>query len=226
MKNTAILIVALLLSVTAFAQTDTTAVAEDSSWTAKEKAKQDSITYVRNYLNNSYYNNYYNKNTYSYDERYEWERYLVLGAGYTFYYPKAVDSIGMFHGLSTEIVFYEQAVLASGGPGRFKLYGRFNWYHSSKKEMGNMFNYAFGANFSFEKAPKRKFLIPFFGVEIGGIHHREGGDAFQIKPYLGVRLFDSKNFSLTIDGGYSYAVPHFDVLAGIQANIGISVFFW
>ncbi|MCP4438166.1 MAG: hypothetical protein GY810_04410 [Aureispira sp.] len=160
------------------------------------------------------------------DVRYEWERYLTLGVGYGIYVPKRMDTLGLFHGVSTEFVFYEAANLAHAGPGRFKIYGRFNWYMSSQKEMGDMFNYAFGANFSFEKAPKRKFLIPFFGLEFGGIHQREGGNAFQIKPYLGVRLYDSRNFSIAIDGGYSYAVPNFDVLAGVQANLGINVFFW
>lgn len=169
---------------------------------------------------------YYNSYSDNTDTRYEWERYLTLGAGYSIYAPKRIDSLGFFHGVSTEFIFYEAANLAYAGPGRFKIYGRFNWYMSTLEGSGDMFNYAFGANFSFEKAPKRKFLIPFFGLEFGGIHHREGGNSFQIKPYLGLRLFDSRNFSVSIDGGYSYAVPNFDVLAGIQATLVLNVFFW
>ncbi|MCH2044356.1 MAG: hypothetical protein MK212_09425 [Saprospiraceae bacterium] len=156
----------------------------------------------------------------------DWDSFLVPSVGYTGYLPQGSDSIGFFHGVNTEFLFYVMNMPAYKGPSYFKVYGRFNLAQSTNLEKGQMFSYAMGVGLSFEKAIYRKFMIPYFGLELGGMYQRDVGGAFTVYPLLGINFISTRHVTWYLQGGYNYATNHFDVLSGVAATMGITVQFW
>lgn len=157
----------------------------------------------------------------------EWDDWFMPGVGYQLYLPRNTD-FGMFQGVVPEFVIFARHLGKRsdyGGPGRVKVYMNIGILTSSEEGVEDLFRPNFGMNLSFEGKTKRKFLVPYFGVETGGIFQR-GYGSFQVTPLAGVQLVSTKKVLWTVQGGYQYATRNFQDYSGVTASSVLSVLLW
>jgi hypothetical protein len=157
----------------------------------------------------------------------EWDDYFMPGIGYKFYVPKNAQ-LGVYHGLVTEFVFYARAkgrFSKRSGPARIKTYGNLTIMSSDQQEAKDIFCSSSGINLSFEGSTDRKYIIPFFGLEIGGLFQR-GFSTFQFTPVLGLQVISTKSILWNIQCGYQYTNKRFDEYSGYTINSTFNVLLW
>jgi hypothetical protein len=146
---------------------------------------------------------------------YDFEGVFMPGAGYSFYIPKSQDSLGTFGGFAVEFLVYGKvAQNDNSGPSHIRTYAKLNLMSSSKAGVSDLFLYGVGLDMSIERNPKRNFLIPYFGLELGGISQQKLGTSWQFTPILGVYVLSKQNLFINLQGGYMYPVNNFDMLQG------------
>lgn len=158
----------------------------------------------------------------------EWDDYFMPGVGYKTYIPKKSDSLGMYHGVVTEFIIYARAKgdeSWKSGPARVKTFGNLSIMKSTKEEAKDIFFSNFGLNLSFEGKIKRKFFIPVFGLEIGGLYSRDFS-TFHFTPTAGMQLVSTKHLVWTVYGGYQYTTKRFDEYSGYLAGSTVNVLLW
>lgn len=160
-------------------------------------------------------------------EREEWSRRMSPSIGYGAFLPRDRNGSAVFHGVNTELSFYSTTRYGYDGPGFFRIYTRFSMMKDAENSARGLFTYAMGTNLSFEKGVKRKFLVPYYGIELGGMNRSDLGGAFQITPLLGLNILSFPNFAWNLQGGYTYATSrNFNQMSGVFAASGITISFW
>ncbi len=156
----------------------------------------------------------------------EWTTFMSPGIGYSYYFPLDRKNLGDFSGISTEFTFVSYHDPFSSGPANFRLFARVGILKSSKDTVGGLISYNFGGIFSLENSLKRDFLVPYCGLEMGGINQKELGGGFTIAPIVGLQLYANKFFSIHTQASYNYSTQAFDRLSGFTANAALNVHFW
>lgn len=160
-------------------------------------------------------------------ERRNFETWFMPGAGYTYYKPKASDSLGTFSGLAIEYLIYAQVEQNDNpGPSHVRFYGKLNLQNSTKEGVGQIFMYGLGLDLSLVKNPKRTFLVPYFGLEVGGLSNKNLGTTAQFTPILGIHLLSTKNLFINIHGGQVYTSKNIDMLQGMFAQATVNFSLW
>jgi hypothetical protein len=157
----------------------------------------------------------------------EWDNYFMPGLGWKVYVPKQ-DTMGVYQGVITEFVFYARAKGVGsnrGGPARVRTYGNLSIMKSDKQNSGDIFFSNLGLNLSFEGNTDRKFLIPSFGVEIGGLYKRNFS-TFHFTPLIGVQLISSQKIIWSVNGGYQYTTRLFDDYSGYTGSTTLNLLLW
>lgn len=165
------------------------------------------------------------------DENTEWEDYFMPGLGYKVYVPKN-SKLGVYHGVVTEFIFYARAkgrspkkYRASEGPSRIKTYGNLSMLKSDGEGAKDIFFSNFGVNFSFESKTNRKYLIPYFGLEFGGLNQRNFG-TFHFTPVGGIQLISNESVIWTLNGGFQYTTKKFDEYSGYNIGSTLNIMLW
>jgi len=157
----------------------------------------------------------------------EFERAFMPGGGYNVYIPKGKDSLGILSGAVIEFLFYAKvAQNDDSGPSHVRLYGKLNVLNSNKKNISDFLLYSVGLNMSLERNPKRTFLIPYFGLEMGGISNKTFNSTLQFTPTLGVHLLSRQNIFINAQAGYMYPIKNFELMRGTNLQIGLNFSFW
>ena len=86
--------------------------------------------------------------------------------------------------------------------------------------------YEGGVTLSFEKNPKRRYLIPYFGFTTGGVVASDVPDTGFIQPVAGVHLFSHPNVQADLQGGYVFPFADVDRLHGFRAQASIRFHMW
>ncbi len=152
---------------------------------------------------------------------------LMPGAGYSYYTPRN-DTLGTFSGLSVELVLGGdvRSNNRSRGPGISRFYAKLDILNSDKSDIRSLFRYGLGFSTSFERAPRRQLLIPYFGAEGGGISQADFGSAFQVSPHLGMHVVANRAIFLNVQGGYVYPFRNFDELRGWLLSATLNFSLW
>ena len=82
-----------------------------------------------------------------------------------------------------------------------------------------------GLNLSFEGNTNRKYLIPYFGLETGGMFQRDYG-TFHVTPVAGTQLVSTRVVQWSVQGGYMYATNRFDEYSGLTASSTVDILLW
>lgn len=160
-------------------------------------------------------------------DKYEFDTYLMPGVAFAYFQPKAKDSLGTLSGVAVEYLLWAAVRQTdASGPSHSRVYAKFNILNSSKSGISPMFLYAAGFDLSIEKNPKRTFLVPYFGLEVGGISQKQFGTTAQFTPTLGLHLFSKKNLFVNLHGGYVYPIKNFESLRGWTMQAGLNFSFW
>lgn len=160
-------------------------------------------------------------------DKYNYELYAMPGIGLMQYNWTGQDSVGTYPGFSVEILLWSKVHQNNDfGPSHVKLYSKLNLNRSKQEGMGRLFYYAMGIQLSIEKNPKRHYLIPFFGGEIGGMSQKQLGTTAVFFPEAGLYLLATKNIYINLYGGYLYPVRNIDYLSGYSLQASINFALW
>jgi len=157
----------------------------------------------------------------------EWTSFLLPGARYGVFLPVAASEVGVLHGVSLEL-----AVAAwihrneNRGPSHGRVYLRADLLSSTAPGVPLGLIYAAGFDLSFERNPRRHWLIPFYAVEAGGLVHPSYGHFFQATALLGAHLWTSRNIFVDVSAGYLVAPGALQTFRGWRASAGANVTFW
>jgi hypothetical protein len=83
-----------------------------------------------------------------------------------------------------------------------RFYAEFEVLDSMRSGARSLFTYAAGYSASFEWLPGRRYLVPHYGIELGGLVRDELGHRAQTRPYLGLHLFSGRDVWLNATAGY------------------------
>jgi hypothetical protein len=160
----------------------------------------------------------------------EWETFFMPGVQYSLWLPESRGEYGIIQGVSIQ---YLVAAWIHRNENRGPSHGRFyvdiDLLRST--ESPNLgIAYSFGLTLSFERNPKRQFLIPYFGAEVGGIYHKpkEGKNihAAQVNPLGGLSIWASQNIFVNVTVGYLVPFSHLEQLRGLRVKAGLNFSFW
>lgn len=143
-----------------------------------------------------------------------WHSFLLPGGGYSVYRPRD-EELGTFRGVTLELLAVAWIHRTENrGPSHGRIYANVELTRSSRGESPILFAYNFGSSLSFERNPVRSWLIPHYGLDLGGIVHDELGSRFQTTPYVGLHLYTSPNLFANLRGGYRLVPSELDRLGG------------
>lgn len=162
------------------------------------------------------------------------EAWLMPGGGYVFYAPlgsgapRPATPDEMFQGVSVEYLVYRFVQDKHRGPGHGRFYGRLDLLGPVTGSGAPLLLYSAGVSLSLERNPGRSWLLPNFGLEIGGLTRREVGTALFLAPSAALHLYTSRSVTLGVEG--SAVVPllydHYDDWLGFRGRGFIDIAFW
>ena len=157
----------------------------------------------------------------------EWESKLLPGVYYSMYRPADRTTYGTFHGASIELVPLAWIRRNDNrGPSHGRLTLKADILDSTKSGVPALLFYSAGLDLSIEHNPSRRWLVPFFGVDLGGIVQKQIGHHFQAMPHLGVYAWASRNVFVSILGGYAITVSQLEALRGWRLSAGLNLTLW
>lgn len=157
------------------------------------------------------------------------ESFFVPGVGYEFFAPNDPSKLGYFNGFRIEFLGASYVHKnAKPGPSHGRFFVHFDVLLSTKEDVPAAFLPTIGFDFSFERNPPRRFLIPFFGLEGGAWFNGTTGSLGFMHPFAGVHLFTKANVFINLRGGYflPFTSEQFDVVRGVRASATVDLSFW
>ena len=166
----------------------------------------------------------------------EVNNFVMPGLEYALYVPNDVEpmtgergKLGVFQGVSIQFCIWCYVHRTDKrGPAIGKTYINFDLLASSEKTSSALFNATVGFNLSWEKNPSRRWLIPFFGSELGIWYQKATETLGIVIPYAGVHLWSSGNFNVSLRGGVlvPFSSYRLEQLWGLRAGLGFNLAFW
>jgi hypothetical protein len=157
----------------------------------------------------------------------EWESWFLPGVQYVGYFPAAGSRAGHFNGAAFELVIGSWVHQTEArGPSHGRVYLDLALLQPDRSGAERAFAYALGLDLSIERNPWRRWLIPIFGIEVGGFHQRELGSFFTTTPFVGAHLYAARNVFVTVSGGYVFPGRDIDQLGGWRVRAGVNAVLW
>jgi hypothetical protein len=95
-----------------------------------------------------------------------------------------------------------------------RFYGQFEVLDSTRSGAPALFAYGIGFSASLEWYPARRYLIPHYGVEVGGLVRSEVAHRAQVRPYLGLHLWADEDVWINATFGYRIVPAELRDLSG------------
>jgi len=157
----------------------------------------------------------------------EWESFFLPGVQLVGYRPAAQDRLGSFVGPAFELVIGSWVHNTDErGPSHGRVYLDLAWLRSDRPEVGRAFAYALGVDLSVERSPWRRWLIPVFGLELGGFLQRETGNFLTTTPFAGAHLYAARNVFVTATAGWVFPGREIEDLSGWRVRLGVNAVLW
>lgn len=155
-----------------------------------------------------------------------WESWFLPGVQYVAYFP-AGPGEGAFHGPSFELVIGSWVHdTRDRGPSHGRVYLDLALLDATQAGMSTGVSYALGVDLSLERNPRRRFLVPVFGIEVGGLQQKQLGGVFQTVPFVGAHLWSDRNLFVTATAGYVFPGRDVERLRGWRVRAGVDVALW
>jgi hypothetical protein len=110
--------------------------------------------------------------------------------------------------------------------GYHRFYAQFEVLDSLRSGAPSMFTYGAGYSASFEWAPVRRYLIPHYGIEAGGLVRGDVGHLAQARPYLGLHLWSADRLWVNAALGYRVVPGALAELSGPTFALGVVISPW
>ena len=157
----------------------------------------------------------------------EWSSSFLPGLYYSLWSPSDRGNLGTFQGVGMEIVPFAWIHRnANRGPSHGRITLRADVLNSSRSGMGLAMIYSVGLDLSVERNPYRRWLIPYFGLDTGGLLQKQAGHHYQVSPHLGVYLWSSRNVFISMVGSYQIVPGKLDTLSGWRLGGGLNLTLW
>jgi hypothetical protein len=165
----------------------------------------------------------------------EVNNFVMPGVEYALYVPNdsppmaGGPKLGVFQGASIQFcVWCYVHRTDKRGPSHGRVYINFDLLAPMVQNSSALFNATVGFNLSWERNPSRRWLIPFFGSELG-IWYQKATETLGIAiPYVGWYLWSTGNFSITARAGVvlPFSSYRLEQLVGLRAGLGVNLAFW
>jgi hypothetical protein len=166
----------------------------------------------------------------------DWSTHLVPSVGTTAFVSHSGDTYagGVFewtlfarraparNGLRCRLESYDGDCHAS----LFRFYVNFELLDAPRAEVPALFSYAFGYAGSFETFTERRWLIPFYAVELGGLWEQNSGHRFGRRSAIGVHLWADHRVWLDLAVGERVVPTELSRLSGPSATLSAMLIPW
>jgi hypothetical protein len=157
----------------------------------------------------------------------DWESFFMPGVGYSVYSPRAHEDWGTLHGATIELLMGSWIHHNNNrGPSHGRIYLQVELLDSTKADVPIVFTYAAGFSLSLERNPKRRWLLPMFGVDTGGMSQDDMGSLFQVVPFAGLHAYSSQNLFVNLRGGYRLVPAEMERFGGWHAALTVNASVW
>jgi hypothetical protein len=157
----------------------------------------------------------------------EWSSAFIPGVALSLYYPSDNKNLSIFKGAAVNYLLYSWIHRNENrGPSHGNLYAKLDVLTSDIEGTDNIFLYNMGLLLSFERNASRDFLVPFFGLEIGGMLQKKISNIFIFTPIVGAWIYTDPNLNIGINAGYLMPTNHFDEYKGLRANLNVNFSMW
>jgi hypothetical protein len=157
--------------------------------------------------------------------RRDYTGWLLLGGGASAYVPQASGELLVGGVVDVSLVALREAATQSYACGQgtrqndchaslHRFYAQLEVLDSLRSGQASMFVYGVGYSASFEWYPGRRWLIPHYGVELGGLVREGDGHLAQTRPYLGMHLWASDQLWVNAVLGYRIVPAALSDLSG------------
>jgi hypothetical protein len=159
----------------------------------------------------------------------DWRPYFAPGLGYAGFTP--LDGPG-YHGVRGELTWAgrrnplvdRRRCRAAPQDYRcdmshWRLYSMLESGFPSSAHPGTLFAYAVGFTRGLEENPLRDFLVPYFGLEAGGLFSRSLPHLFQITPSLGLNVYTSAPLWIDLGLGLRVVPQRIESLSGAHFTL-------
>ena len=145
------------------------------------------------------------------------------GVGYTFWQPSALAEQ---HGTRVQVNFVDWSHQNDRhGPSHGQVYFLADIFGESGGGLTVLTGLGF--NLSFERNPRREFLIPFFGLDGSFLVRGDAEGEFTLAPYGGLYLWANRNAWVNLHGGYLIPLgASLDTHNGLRAGLTAAVILW
>jgi len=111
------------------------------------------------------------------------------------------------------------------GPGQGAVFAQVSLLRSASSNAA-MGLFEIGTTLSLERNSSRRWLIPFFGLSMGGLVHAELPDVAFTHAFAGLHVYWHHNVVIDLSGGYSFPFSELDVLSGPRAQATVRFSMW
>jgi hypothetical protein len=151
--------------------------------------------------------------------------WLLLGGGASaFVTPRSGESL-LGGALDLSLVALRESAARAYGCGQgvrthdchasyHRFYAQLEVLDSLRRGAPSVFTYAVGYSASLEWYPGRRYLIPHYGIELGGLVREGHGHLAQTRPYLGLHLWASDALWINAAAGYRVVPAALSELSG------------
>lgn len=151
---------------------------------------------------------------------------LLLPSAYGVVYAPLGDP-GPWYGGGAEIVPMTWSDNSPAyGPSHGKIRFDIGMLRSPEAGSGTMVMYRGGAAVSFERNASRRWLIPYFGANVGGLWTRDTGTRGFVDAGGGVYVYYGRGFVVDVETSWLIPFADADELAGLRTQLALSFALW
>jgi hypothetical protein len=107
-----------------------------------------------------------------------------------------------------------------------RFYSEFEVLGSTSPHSPALFTYGIGYSGSFELVALRRYLVPHYGLDLGGLVRSGLGHRAETRPYLGLHLWASNALWVNLTLGYRIVPANLADLSGPTAGLKLLLMPW
>jgi hypothetical protein len=98
------------------------------------------------------------------------------------------------------------------GPGRTRMYASLGVLRGPEQD--TLLSYNAGVDLSMERGTARRWGLPYYGVEVGGLRSEDVESPLRVSPHVGMWLYSDDTLALQVSCGYAYAFMKSEAWSG------------
>ncbi len=152
---------------------------------------------------------------------------FVPGAVTSLFVPNDLNGLGAFVGGGLELVIFSYAEQGSIWiPSHGRFYIDMQVLGSSHPGIDAMFSGAFGFDLSLERAPGRRYMLPYVGIQAGIAFQKQAGTFGWAMPLVGLYPWASHALRVSFQAGYLLPTTAAQDIRGVVVMASVDLAPW